>query len=276
MNRITIAIGAALLLAAPPATTFAETAPAPAAPTLRTGLVRADSNLLVVFAQPVPGQQQGFNAWYDRHMREIMKLPDFVRVQKFHMLPRKGRPDPAFPYMVIYEFKGDKAMGTLIAAMGDGRVVPPDNSVVGKLDLMNFSALGAGYAGALAPVSPASRVGLVPEDSKLLVVLADPATGQETAFETWYDQHVRDFMNFPNYDRVQKFRASAPAAGQPPQSHRYLFLFEFKGDQDASFAQTQAAIREGRLPLPDSKVVAKVNGMNYGPDGAGYLGTAPE
>ena len=120
-----------------------------------------------------------------------------------------------------------------------------------------------------------ARVGLVPADSKLLVVFANPIEGQDAAFNAWYDQHMRDFMKFPNFVRVQKFKMLS-RKGRPDPEFKYLFLFEFKGDQDASFAQIQAAMKDGRLQTPDGKVVGKVLGTNYAADGLGYRGLAPE
>ncbi len=266
---------AALFLCATPFETAAaapEKATADASPEM-PGLVAEDSRLLVIFANPVEGQEAGFNAWYDQHMRDFMKLPSFMRVQKFKMLSRKGRPDPAFRYMLLYEFKGDQdaALAEVQAAMKQGRMQAPDPRYVAKIEGMNYAADGIGYRGPVPPVH--METGFVPEDSKLLVVFANPVEGQVPGFETWYDQHIRDFMKFPNYVRVQKFKMLS-RKGEPAPAYQYLFIHEFKGDQDVSFAQTQAAMKDGRTQMPDPKVVAKVEGMNYAPDGIGYRNEA--
>ena len=129
-------------------------------------------------------------------------------------------------------------------------------------------------AGATAAESPA-HAHFVSADSKLLVVFANPIEGQDAGFNAWYDQHMRDFMKFPNYVKVQRFKM-LPRKGRPDPEFKYLFIFEFKGDQDVSYAQTVAAMKDGRLQNPDGKVVGKVVGMNYAPDGEGYRGLAPE
>jgi hypothetical protein len=121
----------------------------------------------------------------------------------------------------------------------------------------------------------AAKPGFVAADSKLLIVFANAGEGKEAEFDTWYDKHQRDFMKLPNFVRVQKFKMLS-RKGRPDPEFRYLFLFEFKGDQDESFAQIQAAMKDGRLDIADPKVVAKVSGMNYGADGLGYRGPAPE
>ena len=141
------------ILAGALAAAFLCTAPylADAAPQKveRVGLVPADSRLLIVFANPVAGQEAGFNAWYDQHMRDFMKLPNFVRVQKFKMLSRKGKPDPAFQYMFVFEFKGDQdeSLARIQVAMKDGVMEMPDRQVVGNIEAMNYAADGLGYRG---------------------------------------------------------------------------------------------------------------------------------
>ncbi len=130
-------------------------------------------------------------------------------------------------------------------------------------------------AGALAegtpPLAPAH---FVSADSKLLVVFANAIPGQDAGFNLWYDQHMRDFMKLPNYVRVQRFKMLSRKGRTDPE-FRYLFIFEFKGDQDASYAQTLAAMKDGRMQMPDGKVVGKVVGTNWAPDGEGYRGPAP-
>lgn len=121
----------------------------------------------------------------------------------------------------------------------------------------------------------AAKPGFVAADSKLLVVFANPGEGKEAEFDAWYDKHQKDFMKFPNFVRVQKFKMLA-RKGRPDPEFKYMFLFEFKGDQDESFAQIQAAMKDGRLDVADPKVVAKISGMNYGADGLGYRGPAAE
>jgi hypothetical protein len=177
--------------------------------------------------------------------------------------------------MFIFEFKGDQdvSFARIQDWMKKKKIGAPDPKIVAKLVGTNYAAFGAGYRG---PV-PATKLktGFAPTDSKLLVVFANPVEGQEAGFETWYDQHIRDFMKFPNYVRVQKFKAIS-RKGRPDPEFKYLFLHEFKGDQDASFAQTQQAMKDGRTQMPDAKVVAKVEGSNYEPAGLGYRGKAKE
>jgi hypothetical protein len=144
--------------------------------------------------------------------------------------------------------------------------------------MLCVAPLGAAHA---APKAPAKAVkvekkpGLVAQDSKLLVLYANPVEGKETEFLAWYDQHMKDFMKFPNFVKVQRFKMLS-RTGRPDPEFKYMFLFEFKGDQNESFAQTQQAIKDGKLPLPPKEIVAKLSASNYGADNEGYVGPAPE
>jgi hypothetical protein len=138
--------------------------------------------------------------------------------------------------------------------------------------------LETAYAAPKAPAKSAKvekKPGLVAQDSKLLVLYANPVEGKETEFLAWYDQHMKDFMKFPNFVKVQRFKMLS-RTGRPDPEFKYMFLFEFKGDQNESFAQTQQAIKDGKLPLPPKEIVAKLSASNYGADNIGYVGPAPE
>lgn len=112
---------------------------------------------------------------------------------------------------------------------------------------------------------------IVPADVKLLIVFANPVEGQEAGFNAWYDAHMRAFMKLPNFIRVQKFKM-LPRDGKPDPKFKYMFLFEFTGDQNESFARIQREMKSGLLTMPDKSVVGEVMGMNYAPDGVAYLG----
>jgi hypothetical protein len=142
--------------------------------------------------------------------------------------------------------------------------------------LLTEASCGSGTQAPPAPSptpSGQTEAGLVPEDSKLLVVFANPVPGKDAEFSAWYDEHMRAFMKLPNFVRVQKF-SMLSRKGKADPKFKYMFLFEFKGDQDESFARIQQNIKDGSLPMPDKAIVAEVDGSNYGPDGPAYLGPA--
>lgn len=122
-------------------------AAAPAQAHDQVGLVANGNNILFVFANVVEGQEAEFNTWYDKHMQQIMKLPGFVRCQRLLMQSRAGKTDPAFRYVVLYEFKGDPdaVMAALGPAVKEGRLMAPDPRYVLKTESMVYKAIQPGF-----------------------------------------------------------------------------------------------------------------------------------
>lgn len=135
------------LAAAALALATAAAAPAAKPAAERVGIVPEGTNIMFVFANAVPGQEAEFNTWYNTHMQAIMKLPGFVRCQRFEMQPRKGKADPAFRYVILYEFNGDP--DTVIAALGpavkEGRLQAPDPRYVLKTEGSVYKAIQPGF-----------------------------------------------------------------------------------------------------------------------------------
>lgn len=108
--------------------------------TRKQPFVASGNKLFMVFANYVEGQEPLFNEWYDRHVQAVVKLPGFVRVQRFKMQPREGRPDPKFRYLIIYEVQGDpSAVHVKIAeAVKAGKVESPDKRAVLEYEAMIY------------------------------------------------------------------------------------------------------------------------------------------
>jgi hypothetical protein len=104
-------------------------------------------SLFVALATPANGKEAEFNAWYDKHLQQLLALPIFVRGQRYGISSspeRSGPPgsvkifnlDPAFKYAAVYEMTVDTetAMKALGKAMGPGgSVAPPDPAIVAGL-----------------------------------------------------------------------------------------------------------------------------------------------
>lgn len=67
-----------------------------------------------VFSNPVAGQEQEYNRWYDeQHLGDVLKVPGFVAAQRFKL----AQPDPDVPaqYLAIYQFDCDDLQNTMTA-----------------------------------------------------------------------------------------------------------------------------------------------------------------
>ena len=116
-------------------------------PKVAAELVPVGHNLMMVMANPVPGKDVEFNSWYDGHIRDIMKLPGVIRAQRFKMLSRTGRADPAFSYFILYEFTGsqDELTAAMGAAAKEGRLALPDKNFVLKTEGSTWQAYMPGF-----------------------------------------------------------------------------------------------------------------------------------
>ena len=73
--------------------------------------------LMLVFTNPVAGQDDAFNEWYDtRHLVDILNVPGVVAAQRYDLAPMTPPdsddvpaelPAPAHRYLTIYELDRD-------------------------------------------------------------------------------------------------------------------------------------------------------------------------
>lgn len=112
------------------------------------GLVPETHSVMMVFANAAPGKEAEFKTWYNKHASDITKLEGYVRSQRFYKQSRAGRPDPAYEYVIMYEFVGEPDVVTarIGQAVKEGKVDAPDRSLVTKLESMAYKADQAGFA----------------------------------------------------------------------------------------------------------------------------------
>lgn len=106
-------------------------------------------NLFLVLTNPVQGQDEGFNEWYDtRHVPEVLNVPGVVAAQRYDLsevtvpgdedLPAQ-LPPPTHRYLVIYELDGDP--DTVMSEFLK-RVMAGELSLHETLDLTTISLTG--------------------------------------------------------------------------------------------------------------------------------------
>lgn len=88
-------------------------------------------HLYFVTSNAVEGKEIEYDAFYAQHLIDIVKLPGFISAQRFAYHPTKGRTQPAFKYMVIYEIEGDpdQVVSQIGAATVAGKLGRPDPAV---------------------------------------------------------------------------------------------------------------------------------------------------
>jgi len=105
-------------------------------------------NLFLVMTNPVEGQDDAFNEWYDtQHVREVLALPGVVAAQRYELsevtVPEEDMPAPmlapAHRYLVIYELdrEPDQVMAEWLKGLAAGTL-----TVSETLDLNTVSVAG--------------------------------------------------------------------------------------------------------------------------------------
>ncbi|MEO3786179.1 hypothetical protein ABGB12_22860 [Actinocorallia sp. B10E7] len=75
-----------------------------------------ERDLMLVFSNPVDGQDEAYNEWYDRtHLAEIVAVPGVVSGRRYELAPLEipgdedhpAPPPPAHRYLALYELDRD-------------------------------------------------------------------------------------------------------------------------------------------------------------------------
>lgn len=83
---------------------------------------------LIVLTNPVEGQDEEFNDWYNRrHLQDVLAVDGFVAAQRFAFAPGKLGKEAPYRYLAIYEVEADsidEAERALLAAAQDESRMP--------------------------------------------------------------------------------------------------------------------------------------------------------
>jgi len=91
------------------------------------------------------------------------------------------------------------------------------------------------------------------DDRTLFLVLSNPVAGKEDEYNEWYDTvHVREVLATPGMLSAQRYSLCeteiAKASGVEP-THRYLCVYEMKGDPDTVMASVGEAVASGAMNI---------------------------
>ncbi|BBZ78772.1 hypothetical protein MANY_41090 [Mycolicibacterium anyangense] len=112
------------------------------------GIVPMAKNLFLVLTNPIEGQDDAFNEWYDsRHVPEVLALPGVVAAQRYVISEVKVAeeelpaplPPPSHRYLVVYELdrEPDQVMAEWLNAVVAGTLTLGET-----LDLSTVSVSG--------------------------------------------------------------------------------------------------------------------------------------
>jgi hypothetical protein len=101
---------------------------------------------LMVLTDPIAGQEDAFNDWYDnRHLDDVLKVDGFVSAQRFRLSQQKPPTGtPSSGYLAIYEMETDDAEATvagLLAQLGTDTMPVSPAVDTSRLNLFVATAL---------------------------------------------------------------------------------------------------------------------------------------
>lgn len=168
---------------------------------------------MLVFTNPVIGQEDLYHRWYDIHLQEVVSCDGVVSERRYRMSPDADllmpewmrtyadRRDLAMPFefLAIYEIEGDLAtVVQAIATKDDYSIQPGDSLDYATVAMWAFTQTGA-QIGAANP----------DEVDHLGISLANPTTGNLEWFEHWYTIHYREVMATPGFLTGRRYWAAA-------------------------------------------------------------------
>lgn len=158
---------------------------------------------LIVFSNPVAGQEQAYERWYtETHIRDLLRVPGVRTAQRHAVLADLSR-QPLAGFVAEYEIDSADIVGTIFEIrrrLGTAQM-PMDDA----FDRGSLSFIVAG------PVAPARHSLNAPDPAASVhavsFVLSNPVPGREGDYAQWYDGiHVDDLLRVPGYRRGQRLR----------------------------------------------------------------------
>ena len=167
---------------------------------------------MLVFSNPVVGQEDLYHQWYDVHAREVVSCDGVVSGQRYRMSPdadlltpewmrshadRGDLPMP-FEFLAVYDIEGDVAAAVqAITTKDDYSIRPGDSLDHDTVAMWTFTQTGAQIG--------AAKPGGV---DHLGISLANPTKGNLEWFEHWYTIHYREVAATPGFLTGRRYWAA--------------------------------------------------------------------
>jgi hypothetical protein len=194
---------------------------------------------LLVFSNPVAGQEEVYNQWYDnQHARDVVAVPGFVAAQRFVVSDTQLRVSKPLPkYLVVYRIVTNDLRSVYVEVnrrLETGMTVmspsfDKSTSVNFTYKVIRPTIYRNGTAG---PHHPGSQI-------YYQLVFADPVSGREDEFNQWYDkQHEPEVVSAPGFVSAQRYMLSDTQLSRKPVPTKYFTMYKIVTDDLVSdFAQ---------------------------------------
>ena len=196
--------------------------------------------VLLVFSNPVAGQEDAYNRWYDnQHAPDVVAVPGFITAQRFVLSGTQLRVSKPLPkYLIVYKIVTSD-LPSVYAEVNrrvETRMTVMDPSFDKILRRLNFTYKVIGPViynkGPAGTHHPGSQI-------YNQLVFADPVPGKEDEFNRWYDnQHEPDVVAAPGFVSAQRYVVSGTQLGDKQPPTQYFVMYKIvSGDLAADFAE---------------------------------------
>jgi hypothetical protein len=190
---------------------------------------------LLVFSNPVAGQEDVYNKWYDaQHAPDVVAVPGFVTAQRFVLSDTQLRVSKPLPkYLVVYKIVTNRLPSVYAEVnrrleMGITAMSPSFD----KSTSINFT-----YKAIRPIIDHKGPAGAPHLGSQIYyqLVFADPVSGREDEFNRWYDkQHEPDVVAAPGFVNAQRYILSDTQLSEKQTPTKYFVMYKIVTDDLAS------------------------------------------
>ncbi|SNR57174.1 DUF4286 family protein [Actinomadura mexicana] len=197
------------------------------------------NHVFVVLTQPADGMTAEFNRWYDTvHIPDVLKIPDFVAVQRFRFVPQRSGDEPLRPYLALYETETEDIRETharLAAVAGTDRM-PFDPSI-------DQAKSVAWYYRATMDRRTSETVHWPLEHRRVLLEFTTPKEGCDDEFDAWYvTERIPGMLAVEGIASARRFEFIAPRPDLRPL-RPHLALYEADTDDVPGTQRRTESIR---------------------------------
>jgi hypothetical protein len=197
------------------------------------------NHVFVVLTQPAEGMTAEFNRWYDtEHIPDVLKIPDFVAVQRFRFVPQRPDDEPLRPFLALYETETEDIREThaRLAAVAGTDQMPFDPAI-------DQAKSVAWYYRATTSRRTSDSARWPLKSRRVLLELTVPTEGLDDELDTWYtNERIPGMLAVDGIASARRFSFAPPRPDLRPLRPD-LALYEADTDDVPGIQQRIEAIR---------------------------------
>ena len=191
--------------------------------------------LYMVFSNPVAGQEDVYNKWYDtQHAQDVVAIPGFATAQRFVLSDTQLRVSKPLPkYLIMYKVVTDdlpSVYAEVRRRLDTGMTVLDQSYDRSTSVSFTYKVMGPPiyHKGPVRPSHPGSQL----YDQ---LVFADPVPGKEDEFNQWYDKiHTPEVVAALGSVSAQRYILSDAPLAKNQTATKYFVMYKIVTDDLAS------------------------------------------